>query len=78
MLYVLYHENYNEVETEPDFFHKYYSTKPQLKISTSPITIFVRTRTGMLQVVAIQLDYKPSKFSSCLLVTSHFFVYFIY
>lgn len=29
---------------------------------TSPITIFVRTAKGELKVVAIQQDYKPSKY----------------
>lgn len=53
-LYVLYHEEKNALHTVPDYFGK------QLRNTTTPITIFVRTTSGDLKVAAIQLDDVPT------------------
>ena len=45
--------------TLPDFYRNHGANVVELLNMTSPITLFVRTFTGELKVVAIQWDYKP-------------------
>ena len=47
------------MKTQPDFYKSLHPHGPSLESVTSPITLFVRTTSGVLKVSAIQWDYKP-------------------
>lgn len=55
LLYAVYHDELNNIETMPDVLSK----APLLKV-TSPIALFARTSSGDLKVVAIQIDRKSA------------------
>ena len=64
LLYVLYHEEHNDLVNVPDKMDINPTDSRTLMKTTSPITLFIRNQNGGLKLAAIQLDYKPGWFET--------------
>ncbi|XP_047133086.1 polyunsaturated fatty acid 5-lipoxygenase isoform X1 [Hydra vulgaris] len=61
-LFILYHDSYNDIVTQPDNLNKDQTVLGKNRTvmnNTSPITLFVLVK-GEFKVAAIQIDYKPN------------------
>ena len=60
-LFVLYHEEYSNIEQAPDLLDINPFDEHKLFPKVSPITLFIVNKENDLEVVAIQKDSKPGK-----------------